>query len=194
MTDLPEHIEKYLGPIEMGWHVKDEVGDVQVIRVLNRPVPGVTCYSTLGMSWTELAMRDGRLVRQELIFGAYEVHAPSKIASFLLTFCKYVLSTGNSLLRGAVVGPHQPLIPGVAMNSVYCTMPVMFDPEFATFSGSEPATVFVWLVPMLSDEADFVRLNGWNKFEDLLEREQPDFWNLNRASVLSTRSNGEKQL
>lgn len=183
MTSLPEHIEKYLGVIESGWSIKEEVGEVQVVKVPNCPMAGVAAYSTIGLSWTELAMPDDRSVRQELIFAAYETYAATKIASFLLSFGKYVLSTGRALLRGNVVGPHQPLIPGVQANSIFCTLPVMFDARLKTFSDSEPATVFVWLVPITSAESQFVRLHGWNKFEDLLEKEQPDFWNLDRASV-----------
>jgi hypothetical protein len=183
VTGLSEHIEKYLGVIDWGWSFKDEVGGVQVVKVLNCPVPSVTAYSTLGMSWTELPMINGRLVRQELIFAAYETYTPSQIASFLLTLSSYVLSMRRALLRGNVVGPHQPLIPGVGVTSVYCTMPMMFDAKLSTFSASDPATVFVWLVPITRAESEFIRLKGWNKFEDILEKEQPDVWNLDRASV-----------
>jgi Suppressor of fused protein (SUFU) len=183
MTGLSGHIDKYLGVIESGWSFKDEVGDVQVVKVLDCPVAGVIAYSTLGMSWTKLAMPGDRMVRQELLLAAYERYPPSKVASFLLTFCKYALSTGRALLRGDVVGPYQPLIPGVAVDSVFCTLPVMFSPGLKTFSASEPHTVFVWLVPITSAEARFIRSNGWNRFEDLLEKDQPDFWDLDRASL-----------
>jgi hypothetical protein len=182
MADLPEHIEKYLGVIEYGWHLSREFGDVQVIKVSNQPASGVVTYSTLGMSWTKLSMPGDRVVRQELLFSAYERYPADKIASFLVTFCKYVLSEGRALLRGEVVGPYQPLIAGVAADSIYCTLPVMFDSKLATFSGSEPPTVFAWLVPIMSAEAQFVRSHGWNNFEDMLEKDQPDFWNLDRPA------------
>jgi hypothetical protein len=178
MSDLPEHIERYLGTIEYGWSLKDEACDLQVIKVSNQPVPGVIAYSTLGMSRTQLPMRGQRMVRQELLFAAYERYSPPKVASFLLTFCKHALSEGRALLRGDVVGPHKPLIPGVTADSVYCTLPVAFDPRLATFSGSEPPTVFVWLLPITNAESRFVRLNGWNNFENILDRESPDLWSL----------------
>jgi hypothetical protein len=183
MMDLPAHIEKYLGTLEYGWSLKDQVGDIQVVKVSDCPVPGVVAYSTLGMSWTTLPMPGERMVRQELLFAAYDRYPPPKIASFLLTFCKHVLSEKRALLRGDVVGPYRPLISCVAADSIFCTLPVMFNSGLATFSGSEPPTVFVWLIPITNAEAQFVKLHGWNRFEDLLEREQPDFWNLDRAGL-----------
>ena len=183
MASLPEHIEEYLGTIESGWHLKDETGDIQIVKVSGRPAPGVVTYSTLGMSWATLPMRGDRVVRQELLFSVYERYPATKIASFLITFCKSVLSRGRALLRGEVVGPHQTIIAGVAADSVYSTVPVMFDPRLATFSGSEPPTVFVWLIPIMSSEAKFVKLNGWNKFEDMLENNQPDFWDMDRRTL-----------
>lgn len=29
-----------------------------------------------------------------------------------------------------------------------------------------------------------VKVNGWNQFEDVLEHEDPDLWELNRASIV----------
>jgi Suppressor of fused protein (SUFU) len=183
---ISEHIEKHLGKIEYGWKVRDETNGPQVVRVSNIPKKGVMAYSTLGMSWTILSLPSDRTVRQELIFAAYERYEPAKIASFLLTFCQYIVSHGRALLRGEVVGPEKSLIPGVIADSLYCSLPIMFDSELATFSGSEPPTVFVWLVPILGSEANFVKLNGWNRFENILERNSPDFWDLNRPSLVET--------
>jgi len=183
MADLFTHIDGYLGRIDAGWSFRDEAGGVQIVKVSNCPVVGVIAYSTLGMSWTELKMPRGRRVRQELVFAAYERYPSSKVASFLLTFCRHTLSTGSALLRGDAVQPYRPF-PGVAAESVYCTIPMLFDPRLKTFTDSEPPTVFVWLVPTTRAETEYVRTNGWNKFEDHLEIDQPDFWNLDRESLI----------
>jgi hypothetical protein len=124
------------------------------------------------------------MVRQELLFAAYDRYAPPKIASFLLTFSKHVLSEKRALLRGDVMGPYKPLISGVAADSIFCALPVMFNSGLTTFYDTDPPTVFVWLIPIANAEAHFIKLHGWNRFEDLLESEQPDFWNLDRASLI----------
>jgi hypothetical protein len=84
VTGLLEHIEKYLGVIESGWSFKDEVGDVQVVKVSDCPIAGVVAYSTIGMSWTELAMPNDRLaitVTVHLIHGSACERAPRQLSA-----------------------------------------------------------------------------------------------------------------
>jgi hypothetical protein len=129
-------------------------------------------------------MPQGREVRQELVFTAYENFPAEEIASFMLSFCDYILTRNQALLRGNVVGPSAPLIPNVAVNSVYASIPVIFDESFSTYRTSSPHTVMVWLIPLLKEEAVFVKANGWNRFEEVLEHENPDLMELNRVSIV----------
>ena len=63
-------------------------------------------------------------------------------------------------------------------------MPVLYDDDFATYGGTEPPTVFVWLIPILAVEAEFVNDRGWSRFEDVLEEMNPDFGDLERRPVV----------
>jgi len=184
VTTLPEHIATFLGSIENAWHIETEAHELQVVKTPNHPARGVSAYATLGMSNTVLRMPGSRTVRQELVFAAHERFSAPDIAAFLLAFGASILSLGEALLRGDMIGPQNPLIPGVSATSVYCTAPVPFDERLATYDGSDPPTVFVWILPATSDEAEFVMRNGWSKFEELLESREPDLWDLNRPSVV----------
>jgi hypothetical protein len=74
------------------------------------------------------------------------------------------------------------LIPGVKASSIYSSIPVVFDDSLATHRGSEPATVIVWLVPLVGAEPDFIRHAGWERFEDeLARRGETPFWDLDPA-------------
>jgi hypothetical protein len=42
----------------------------------------------------------------------------------------------------------------------------------------------VWLIPLLTEEANFVKDRGWSLFEDVLELENPDLMDLNRGSIV----------
>ncbi len=42
----------------------------------------------------------------------------------------------------------------------------------------------VWLIPITAREAEFIKLEGWSRFEDILVEKNPDFGDLNRASVV----------
>jgi hypothetical protein len=145
---LPEHIERYLGRIDYGWRLRSDTAGFRVVKILNQPKDGVVTYCTLGMSSVVLQMPGGRSMRQELLFAAYDRYEPEKIASFLLTLGENLSLQGRALLRGDVIGPYKPLIPGISLDSVYCTMPVMHDEGLATYSGRTPHTVFVWLIPL----------------------------------------------
>jgi hypothetical protein len=43
--------------------------------------------------------------------------------------------------------------------------------------------VFIWLVPITADEVKFVQENGWEIFEDFLEKENPDLTDIYRQSI-----------
>ncbi|WP_322614413.1 suppressor of fused domain protein [Pseudomonas sp. BIC9C] len=181
---LVSHIEQTLGALDLGWSFSENSSPVQVVRFRNQPFDGAVTYVTLGLSNTPLQMSQGRKVRQEFVFTAYEKFAAEEIASFMLSFCDYVLAKDQALLRGDVIGPSAPLITGVAVNSLYASIPVLFDEGFSTYKESSPHTVMVWLVPLLETEAQFVKSNGWSQFEDVLEHMDPDLWELNRAPIV----------
>ncbi|WP_080712499.1 suppressor of fused domain protein [Pseudomonas brassicacearum] len=181
---LISHIENTLGLLEQGWSFREGSNPVQVVRVRNQPFDGVVTYVTLGLSDFLLSMPQEREIRQELVFTTYETFSAEAIASFMLSFCDYILACNKALLRGDVVGPSAPLIPGVAVNSVYASIPVVFDEVFSVYKKSSPHTVMVWLIPLLKEEADFVKAIGWSEFEDVLERANPDLMELNRESIV----------
>jgi len=182
--DIFQHFETYLGTTEAGWNLTQGSERFQVVRFNRQPSEGTVTYATLGMSHVVLPLPSGRQVRQELIFAAHDQFSSEEIASFLLTFCDFVLSKNQALLRGDVVGPNAPLIPGVAVTGVYATMPVVFGEGLGTLEDTVPPTVIVWLIPITDKEVAFIKAKGWGTFEDLLEDRQPDFWDLNRPSLI----------
>jgi hypothetical protein len=181
---LVHHVETFLGPIDKGWKLNDSSTGIQVVGFYDKPFEGATTYVTIGFSQHVLPMPNGRSVREELVVSAYKEYAAGAIASFLLTFCDHILSKHQALLRGDVIGPSGPIIPTVPVNAVYSAMPVLFDSGFATYTGTTPPTVLVWLIPIHAVEASFVRSDGWNKFEDMLEINNPDLLDLERKPII----------
>lgn len=180
---LINHIETFLGTIDEGWKLTESPSGIKVVRFRNKPCADAVTYVTVGLSNQVLPMSKGRDVREELVFSTYEKFPSGPIASFLLTFGDYLLSQHQALLRGDVVGPSDPIVPNVYLNAIYAAMPVMFEPEFATYAGTDPPTVLVWLVPLHGIEAAFVKSNGWSRFEDLLEIKDSDLLDLNRPPL-----------
>jgi hypothetical protein len=106
------------------------------------------------------------------------------VASFLSTFANSIVSSGRGLLRGDVIGPSGPIILGSLLNSVYSAIPMIFPERFFVFEGTVPETIFPWVIPIHEDEANYIRANGWIKFEELLEQENPELWDLSRKSII----------
>lgn len=182
--NLIEHLEHYLGKISEGWRDRNVNNRIQVVCFKNKPFEDIVTYSTVGLSNFELSMNNGRAIRQELVCTAYRNFDGERIASFLSTFAESIISLNRALLRGDVIGPSAPIIFGSLLNSVYIAVPMIFDDGLFVLEDTVPETVFPWIIPVLEEEANYVRSNGWSKFEDLLERKNPELWDLHRASIV----------
>ncbi|MEV7404891.1 suppressor of fused domain protein [Streptomyces sp. NPDC091267] len=71
-----------------------------------------------------------------------------------------------------------------AAAALYAALPVYFDDDFFSVTienGSDVA--IVWLVPITSAEADFVRVKGWQAFEQALAAQDPDLVDIDRAGL-----------
>ena len=180
------HVEQHLGKIELAWRPDGLCENVSVSRFRSQPIEGMTTYVTLGLSHHTLSMPNEREVRQELVFSAFEYIAGEEIARFLLRIADLIISREEAILRGTVIGPGKRIFSGSPMNAVYVSLPVMFDESLATYEGTSPSTVLVWLIPILADEARYVEEHGWEAFEDLLEQKNPDLWDLRRTSVITS--------
>lgn len=180
-----DHLETNLGLIAESWKSDSAVGDVlQVVRFADQPFKGASTFSTIGLSESKVLLPKGTYCRQEFIFAAWDNYPAAHVASFLLTFAEYVRGKQRPLLRGDVVGPSVPVIPGVMANSVYATNPVIFPETLASYDGDETPTVIVWLLPLMEAECSFVKEHGWDRFEDALENANPDLLLLNRPSII----------
>lgn len=181
--ELVRHIETTVGRIDSGWMPEASGTGIVVARIHDQPDEGTSTFVTLGLSRHLLVMTSGREVRQEFIFAARDRFESQQIASFLQTLAESVGQSHHALLRGDVVGPSDPLIPGIRLNAGYAAIPVLHDPRLRTFDRTDPATVFVWIVPIHGEEADFVRRNGWETFEERLEEAEIDLCDLERNPI-----------
>ena len=180
--NVAEHLEATLGRIERGWS-SAVVAGVQVCMFPERPSRGSTTLATLGLSNAVLAMREGRTVRQELLTVVPSVRPPEEFAQLLLWVAERVNADGRAVLRGDVLPLPDPVAKDSACRALYAAIPVVFPESLRTLDDTVPATVFVWLFPVLPAEVVFIAQSGWSEFEDRLESAQPDLFDLQRSSV-----------
>lgn len=178
---LINHIETFLGEIQLGW--KCEEG-LLIARFDNQPLPGAKTFVTTGLH-RHLLHLDERLFRHELLMSVWKKIPDEDIVSFMHQFvCNVILHAHHPLLRSEVIGPSLPIIPGSSLTAIYATLPVLFKDDFAVFRRTTPPTVFVWLLPIHAQEADFIQNEGWSAFEDFLVEKDPDLLDMQRESVV----------
>lgn len=182
--DFIEHVEKYLGKISLGWKDKSVTDGLQVVSFSHSPFEAVDTFMTIGLSHHELTVSDKKKVRQELVFSTSDTELSNLIVSCLFFICESILKDHSALLRGQVVRLPKEAAEKLGFEAVYCAIPVFLDDDLATFNGSQPPTVIVWVIPIYKSEADFIDVNGWDKFEDVLEEKDPDLFFLRRAPVI----------
>lgn len=183
-TSLPEHYERCLGPIVRGWSDERENHNIQVVNFLNQPEQGVITFATLGLSRHILIANHNRETRQELLMSVSSVHCCEKIAGVMLSICELILKRKKALLRGEVIGPGPEIIMGSTVNAVYVTNPSPFGQAIIGFSDEPPPIVFAFLVPITAKEAEKVHRRGWRWFEDELEAQDPNIWDLFRIDEI----------
>ena len=181
LNSVAEHLEHYLGKISYGWSDDKSLHTIQVVSFRNRPADDIVTYSTLGLSEVELALPRERKIRQELVMSAHASFRGEEIASFLLSCAERLSERSQAILRGEVINPARPLVKGATVSAVYATNPTPFDVGFAQFSNVAPPVIFVLLVPITSEEKTLIESEGWNWFEDMLELQDPDIWDLERS-------------
>ena len=187
MPSLIEHYEKYFGVIQHGWSKSADAIDMpfQVVECQEGTFKGVSCFATLGMSNYELgASVSGKAIRQELFLAAPTSLGARNIPAVLQQIGNETINRGLAYLRGDVIGPRGCLFEGAAFQAIYVTMPVYFPEALKTFQGEEGCEIVIaWLVPITQSEAFYIRNHGWEKFESLLEREDPNLFDFDRSSL-----------
>ncbi|MFC0529063.1 suppressor of fused domain protein [Phytohabitans kaempferiae] len=184
--NLIEHMEQTLGPIGGGWSETLDGRPVaaNVVRFLGTPFADLVTFTTLGLSKVVLKLSNGRSVRMELLLSCRERDSSMPIPGVLVTVAGDLISSRVGPDRGTVLGPAGPLLPDSHLTALYCSVPVFHRKEFRTYSGTDPATVFVQLIPISDDEVSMVDKSGWSVFEDHLERADVDVFDLSRPSSL----------
>lgn len=184
LRSLPEHYEQHLGRIVKGWSDEKRMHGIQVVCFENQPEAGVVTYATLGLGRHVVELPGSKYIRQELLISANESFSPDALAGLVLSLAEHVLQRSGALLRGEVIGPGAPVIAGSTLSAIYVTNPSPFDDALTEFVSELPTTVFAYLIPITQSEAAFIHEKGWQWFEDQLEQQNPDIWDLARTEAI----------
>jgi hypothetical protein len=172
-----------------GWSVDlgDASGKLTVCMFEGGSIPGVTSFSTVGLSSFPLRdPGDDRDYHVEIIGCQYPPQGGyGPFPGALEGIASQLIASRSLLRRGDVVDLPGPMASGSEMVALYAALPVYFDPEFFSVHLEDGRGVaIVWMVPIGAAEAEFVRTRGWEEFEDRLVAGDPDLLDLGRPQIL----------
>ncbi|MCX4791830.1 suppressor of fused domain protein [Streptomyces sp. NBC_01221] len=188
MPELIDHLEGRLGRMGGAWPARDGApeGSPQVAWFRDGRLPRVQAFATIGLFRTPLRVRTSdRHYHLELLACDYlkDGQESGPLPGVVEFVAERMVQGGHAVLRGDVIPLPVPL-PGGSKTALYAALPVYFDDDFFSVTienGSDVA--IVWLVPITSVEADFVRVQGWQAFEQALAAQDPDLVDINRAGL-----------
>lgn len=180
---LIKHIEKHLGRIYEGWQDQSDKS-IQIALFKNQPQKGVSTYQSIGLSNYVFQLNSKKELRFEILFSLCESNESISVVEMLANISSYMIETKNPLKRGQLISLQENRFLGEKIIALYCCNPVFFEESYFEYSGMPQPVVFVWLMPVLEGEAKVIQTDGWQKFEDILENSNCDFWDMNRAECL----------
>lgn len=183
-TGVAGHLERHLGPLGQAWR-NETHAEVAVVLFADTPWEDVQAVATVGLSRTPLAMPGGRKVRHEWVLPFAGLSEPSRMVALLMFLSAALLELKSSPGRGQAIRLPLELHDELGFQAIYCSAPTFLDDAFAVLAGDDPPTVFIWAIPIYTDEADFIAAAGWEAFETRLEAGEPDLFLLGRPSILS---------
>ena len=158
--------------------VKDVLPGFRVRRIAPAGSDEPWVYATVGASSAMGEDEDG---------AEYVLLAPA--ADPVLVEMLAALATVNAdpdkrLGVGSILALKRPWTQGSAAENLLVLPPYVFGPGFEVYEDDERRIVVLWLVPITSSEARFVRLHGVQKFEELMQRSEANLVNPQRPPIV----------
>lgn len=172
---IVEHIENYIGEISSAINIRDKKYNVTISLHEQTPFDAVRTYSTLGLNRYFIGYYF------EFIFVCGNNFSKSEIASFLTSFCEFLIDQNKSIRQGDTISFDFTITSETKMNTLYFTLPFYFDEDLQQLDLEDRSVVFPLIIPIYNEEAQLIKEKGWNKFEEFLEKNEIDnLWDLQR--------------
>lgn len=170
-------------PLVIEYQDDSEKLSIDIMSCADQPSPGITSYSTLGLSDFPMFQDDNEFpVRLELLAGCNTDVAwfPNMLASAAF----YIMRTGWLCHPGVVlqIAIH-PYAPDVPVQHLYFTAPFLWEDKLQTAQLETKKVAWLLALPITNDEYEYSKKNGDDNFEELLESVDVDIFDINRTSI-----------
>ena len=185
---LIDHIEKYLGRIDVGWtrSPQGEKLGFQVVKCLGGQLEHARAFCTVGLSNFRLRSNvSDKLIRQELLILLPESCEDQNIPAVLQQPGSAALTHESAFLCGEIIERSNPVFRNRPFYAFVAAVPVLLPDDFSVYTDENGNDiVFAWMVPITKTEADFVRREGWDKLENILIDQGADLLDIDRKSAI----------
>lgn len=168
---LVDHVETHLGPIAGEWDTDPGGRDLpfRIVHYDGKAPPGTEIFSTLGLSDYELSADGARI---ELLMIAPARLTAGTIPPILVSAGELPIELDDVPHVGDTFRSIDALREVSPMDCLYVGRPLYVPPELNPFdNGGVPDAItvlFLWLIPVYEQEADFIDAEGWEAFERLM--------------------------
>jgi hypothetical protein len=186
-----QHMEAYLGPIRESWRSTPDGEEVpfQIVRC-EGGVEDTRVFCTLGLSnhaFKETPSAAGVPIRHELLIAVRESDSNKNVPTLVQQLGLIALSRHRAFLQGEVIGGTHPAFVNGPFRGFGASFPSFIsEDEFSVFKRTDgQEVVFVWMIPLYREEIDFVRKEGWSRFEDLVIEKGLDLVEIARGCLIA---------
>lgn len=126
-------------------------------------------------------------MRQELIIAVPDSFGNRNIPALLQQLGLTALAHNCAFLRGEVIAKAHPVFLNLQFFGFVAAQPAFAeDDEFAEYMTEDGRSiVLVWMIPIFRNEIEFIRNQGWDRFESEVIQGGADLVELDRCSVIT---------
>ncbi len=164
---LVDHLEEHLGEMVGGWQNDPDGNELafQIVHYEGKAPAGSEIFSTLGLSDYELADVGARI---EFVMIAPLGLTAGTIPPILLRAGMLPIDADDVAQLGDTFLDIEPLREVSPMDCLYVGRPLYQRPDFNPFDNGDVQVLFLWLIPVYAEEAEFIETEGWEAFERLM--------------------------
>jgi len=159
--------------------------DVFIIEAKNSPYEDFNSFSSFGLSKYQLKGVNGLMpFRVEILSGS--VAGVENYSRVVVSAVTYFIDSGTCYAPGSLIlnGTEKSRIKYGDLPHLYLTTPMYWKHDFGGIGLSQYDVKFLCVFPISEKELLFCKKYGSEKFEELLEREEADIFNIGRPSIL----------
>jgi hypothetical protein len=161
----------------------DGLKKVGIVEVADCPQPGVTSWATVAASFFPSSHQtsDGRPVCVEFVAG---IDARWRFVGDAVASCAFQINESNDVGPGTVYrNAISNLFPQTTTPHLLAVPPFLWN-DFESYSDEDAYVTWLQLVPVTEAEAAYCLAQGFDALEEIFFQEQPEFYSLERSSVL----------